>query len=308
MESPEVVATRYGALVTDVWDAGDLAPGLYHGTPSTTLVDGLGRTVRTVERNRSPGSAGMQTFATDLEYNSLGAVTRMQRGLLGGDDRWADFASGESVEKLQRYDTLGRRIRNLDPDAGEYRYTYDPIDRLVATQDARGTLNRYWYDRGGRLVAEDLGGEVEYDTTGWTTAGGSVDETCTGNPARVGYCFDLLCGFDEEFDAPAEAWVNDLPTESLPCDSLFFGVQGPLAGRPSWTRDRAGTVVLGYDPHGWAIWSGRQIALDVTTGYFSQSTFDEGQRLTRETNPDLSFFDYHWRRSWRSAGARSRSA
>ncbi|NMC70341.1 MAG: RHS repeat protein, partial [Myxococcales bacterium] len=140
--------------------------------------DGLGRTVRTVERNRSPGSATVETFGTDLEYNSLGAVTRMERGLLAGDDRWAGFASGESVAKLQRYDTLGRRIRNLDPDAGEYRYAYDAIDRLVATQDARGILNRYWYDRGGRLVAEDLGGEVPYDADGWETAGGADGVTC----------------------------------------------------------------------------------------------------------------------------------
>ncbi|MBN1611071.1 MAG: RHS repeat-associated core domain-containing protein, partial [Polyangiaceae bacterium] len=77
-------------------------------------------------------------------------------------------------------------------------------------------------------------------------------------------------------------------------DDLMPAGQGPLAGRPSWTKDRAGTVVLGYDPHGWAVWSGRQITPDVTTGYFSQSTFDEGQRLLAELNPDISEFRYQY--------------
>ena len=70
--------------------------------------------------------------------------------------------------------------------------------------------------------------------------------------------------------------------------------QGPLAGRPSWTKDRAGTVVLGYDSHGWAIWSGRQIHPDRVNGYFSESTFDEAQRLTRERHPDQSQFDFQY--------------
>lgn len=293
-----VVATRYGALVTDIWDAGDLAPGIYSGTPATTYVDGLGRTVRTVERNRSEGSTALETFATNLRYNSIGAVVEMQRGAVSGAERDSSFVGNEFVLKLQDYDTLGRRIVNHDPDAGDYRYAYDAIDRLVSTRDARGVINRYWYDRGGRLVAEDLGGEVEYSATGWTAAGGADGVTCLLDvhdlpvlPLPGGGCFDVLYGFDEEFDPPAEAWTTEwLPGPGASCAG--HPAQGPLAGRPSWTRDRSGTVVLGYDCHGWAVWSVRQVNPDTSVGYPSWSTFDEAQRLLTEKHPDGSMFDF----------------
>jgi RHS repeat-associated protein len=283
-DGTEVVATRYGALVTDVWDAGDLGSGLYHGTPATTYVDGLGRTVRTVERNRSEDDPAVETFATELVYNPLGAVIEMTRGRVSGDQRTSSFSGGEFVVKTQIYDTLGRRVTNDDPDAGIYRYAYDAVDRLIATHDARTVTNRYWYDRGGRLVAEDLGGQVAYQPGSWDDAGGADGRTCTTHPDPDGNCFDVVYGFDQPYVRSAtDAWDDLMPAE-----------QGPLAGRPSWTRDRAGTVVLGYDPHGWAVWSGRQIAPDVTTGYFSQSTFDEGQRLLAELNPDISEFRYQY--------------
>ncbi len=54
--------------------------------PAITYVHGLGRTVRTVERNRSDasGTVAVETFGTDLEYNAPGAVVRMERGALQG--------------------------------------------------------------------------------------------------------------------------------------------------------------------------------------------------------------------------------
>ncbi|MBI5488926.1 MAG: RHS repeat-associated core domain-containing protein [Deltaproteobacteria bacterium] len=292
-DGTQVVATRYGALVTDVWDAGDLAPGIYHATPATTYVDGLGRTVRTVERNgeparRSPPGGEGGTFATALRYNSLGAVVEMQRGEVSGTERWSDFRPGLSVVKTQRYDTLGRRIENHDPDAGLYRYSFDPLDRLVSTMDARGTVNRYWYDRGGRLAAEDLGGDVPYEAASWATLGGTAASTCDldedglPSPARP-RCFDVLYGFDLPFARAGAAW-----------ESALEPGQGPLAGRPSWTKDRAGTVVLGYDDHGWAVWSARQFHPDWSRGYPSRSTFDEVQRLLTEVHADGSQFDFQY--------------
>ncbi|MBI5489050.1 MAG: hypothetical protein HY905_17075 [Deltaproteobacteria bacterium] len=298
-DGTEVVATRYGALVTDIWDAGDLGPGVYHGTPATAYTDGQGRTVRTVERNRSADSPGLEIFATGLRYNPLGAVVEMTRGRTGGDARDAAFSSTESVTKTQTYDTLGRRVVNDDPDAGLYRYAYDPLDRLIATKDARRITNRYWYDRGGRLVAEDLEGEVPYASGSWATSGGAAGQTCTlGDdnlpPAGHAPCFDVLYRFDEAYSPASTGWSAPILAEPIPPCGTRPTRQGPLDGRPSWTRDRAGTVVLGYDCHGWAIWSGRQIHPDVTTGYFSHSVFDEGQRLQLEANPDTSLMAYSY--------------
>ncbi|MBI5500895.1 MAG: hypothetical protein HY907_11685 [Deltaproteobacteria bacterium] len=296
-DGTEVVATRYGALVTDIWDAGDLGPGVYHGTPATTYTDGQGRTVRTVERNRSADSPGLEVFATGLRYNPLGAVVEMTRGRTGGDARDAAFSSTESVTKTQTYDTLGRRVVNDDPDAGIYRYAYDPLDRLIATKDARRIVNRYWYDRGGRLVAEDLEGEVSYAAGSWATTGGTAGQTCAlgdDNLPSAGHspCLDVLYGFDREYPASSTGWSAPILAEPIPPCGTRPTRQGPLDGRPSWTRDRAGTVVLGYDCHGWAIWSGRQVHPDVTTGYFSHSVFDEAQRLQLEANPDGSLMAY----------------
>jgi YD repeat-containing protein len=249
--------------------------------------------VLTVERNRTPASSGLEIFGTRLVYNPLGAVTAMQRGRLTSDGRTATFAPDESVTKTQVYDTLGRRVTNNDPDAGTYRYAYDPLDRLIATRDARGVVNRYWYDRGGRLVAEDLGGEVAYEPGSWSTYGGASGTTCeigydyVPNPSQT--CFDVVYGFDGPYSPRSQDWESSIPTSVPSCASTS---QGPVAGRPSWTRDRSGTVVLGYDCHGWAIWSVRQVFPDLTAGHLSLSTFDEAQRLLLETNPDGSAMSF----------------
>ena len=235
-----VVATRHGALATDIRDAGDLSPGApCSGTPATTYVDGLGRTVRTVERNRSAGSAAMETFATDLQHNALGAVVQMQRGLVSGSARDSAFVANESVLKLQTYDTFGRRIVNSDPDAGTFRYKDDALGRRIATMDGRQIVNRYGYDRGGRLVAEDFGGDVDYDADGWEEAGGPAARTCplgTNNlpttiPAEG--CFDVLYGFDHVGPAWSEPWMTALPPSTVSCGGVPGTPQGPLAGRPS---------------------------------------------------------------------------
>jgi RHS repeat-associated protein len=53
------------------------------------------------------------------------------------------------------YDSLGRKIRMVDPDMGTWTYGYDDLDQLVSQTDARGVSIRFTYDELNRQTRKD---------------------------------------------------------------------------------------------------------------------------------------------------------
>ena len=69
--------TRYHALSTDMFDAGDLQPGPYQGAPASGQKDGHGRVVRTTERVKVGGT--IEERYVDTTYLPSGEVKTITR-------------------------------------------------------------------------------------------------------------------------------------------------------------------------------------------------------------------------------------
>lgn len=173
------VESRFLPLRDEQWDEEDTAVGGAHAsTPTTTVMDGLGRRTR-IERFLNRGAP---VVPLSLTYDSLGHLS--------------GYVDVKGNQKVQTYDLLGRVIRVVDPDSGTTRFVYDDAGNETESADARGVSHRKAYDEANRLVAEWDGAnavqqrlEYQYDATP------SVCEAldCTfgeGQLARVTYPLD----------------------------------------------------------------------------------------------------------------------
>jgi YD repeat-containing protein len=59
------------------------------------------------------------------------------------------------------YDSLGRKVRLVDPDQGEWTYAYDGRGELTLQRDARGREVAFEYDAQGRVVGEVADGVLD---------------------------------------------------------------------------------------------------------------------------------------------------
>ena len=108
------------------------------GTPSTTVVDALGRTTELRSYTTAAGIDGAYD-STQYFYNSKNQLSSM---IGAGGNTWA-----------YRYDVKGRQIENRDPDKGTTTSAYNEFDELTKTIDARGEVLVYTYDTLGRKTA-----------------------------------------------------------------------------------------------------------------------------------------------------------
>ncbi|MGH7285758.1 MAG: toxin TcdB middle/N-terminal domain-containing protein, partial [Polyangiaceae bacterium] len=218
------------ALSDDVWDAADLSPGPHQGTPASARRDGHGRTVSVIERTHV-GSA-IEAHDTQTSYLPTGeplTITRVRAG-----------ASDAPVVRWARYDSLGRRVLNVEPDATvnftanpnadpstfhAWRYAYDDDGDLVGTSDARGCGANYLYDAGGRNVAEDY-------------------SPCTDDQPDYSIP-DLIDGSGVEV-------LNSFDTQDPQASSVsgFAPSSGLYLGRIASISDRGATTIPAYDGRG----------------------------------------------------------
>ena len=317
VEGTDAARIVYGANQVHASDGNDLDPASPHaGTFSTTVSDGLGRTVALIERLSAASSAPVQ--ATVTAYDPLGNVVALSRGEAslgsGGELSFASFASfveGRSTGRRLLYDSLGRRTHSLDPDAGTYRYYYDQVGDIVRTVDSRGVENRYLYDLGGRLIAEDYSS----DGAGWAPAdpatGHSPDDRA--DLARLGELALALWTYqlDADNDFVPEAGADVLYGYDAPADPALGlcraspgagAVQKYLAGKLSWVRDPSGCSWSSYDERGRTSWSARQVdpGEQVFVSRVSYSSAEGGaddqDRMRSETFPDGSSVHYDYSR------------
>ena len=147
--------TRYHALSTDMFDAGDLQPGPYQGTPASGQKDGHGRVVRTTERVKVGGT--IEERYVDTTYLPSGEVKTITRR-----------RGSDSVVRWMRYDSLGRMVWNVEPSTSKP-FNPDPNtpgpDVLLTdatTYTARGTVKSVTSSYGDLVtnIVRDAEGKV----------------------------------------------------------------------------------------------------------------------------------------------------
>ncbi|HLK39861.1 MAG TPA: toxin TcdB middle/N-terminal domain-containing protein [Polyangiaceae bacterium] len=234
------------ALATDHWDAADLEVGGPHeGTPATETLDGHGRTVIVTERLHATGG-GIEAHDVRTAYLSTGEPAVIARVRVGG--------GSPQVVRWLRYDTLGRMVLNVEPNATKnfnadpttdpstmktLRYAYDDNGDLVGTSDARGCGENYLYDTAGRIVAEDyspcLKAQVLY----------SSPTLATGAGTEVFYQYDQV-----------DSSIASIPNFSI--DPTM------LKGRLVAMSDRGAKTVTRYDGRGRATGMARRLVAPGT--------------------------------------------
>jgi RHS repeat-associated protein len=160
LDSTPTLQSYYHALASDHWDAADLSiASPSQGTYASERKDGHGRNVATVERFRIGGV--MKERETKTKFLPTGEPLTITRKLLG---------TTSEVMRWTRYDSLGRMLVNVEPNASAgfitdyttlptslkaWRYVYNDAGDLVGTSDARGCGVNFKYDGAGRLQYED---------------------------------------------------------------------------------------------------------------------------------------------------------
>jgi YD repeat-containing protein len=162
------------------------------------------------------------------EHDALGRLVTV-REYTGTDASWAQYAattySYDAADLLRGvtdaagnqttidFDTLGRKTRLVDPDAGTWTYEYDPIGTLKAQTDAKGQRIDSFYDALGRLVRK-------WHPAAWT------QETITGGTSRptVHDLMELRCAVDVDRAAAG------LSTGGWTDPEIVAGARGAGAG------------------------------------------------------------------------------
>jgi RHS repeat-associated protein len=168
-----VTSTEYFPLRTIVSDPEDNDPGSPHnGTPTTTILNGLGQTVLT-ERllaETVDGERLTREVPLVLTYTELGQL----RG-------YVDTAGNE---KVQEYDLLDRITKVTDPDSHETGFELDPVGNVIRETDARGVILASSYDAANRLTEQ------------WEESLGDDEAAAAERKARtlIVYAYDSLEG------------------------------------------------------------------------------------------------------------------
>ncbi|HWL86721.1 MAG TPA: hypothetical protein VNO21_13015, partial [Polyangiaceae bacterium] len=215
LDGTQVLRTDHHALSTDVWDAEDLGTGPHAGTYSSERKDGHGRTIAAVERVHGAGS-GIEAREIQNTYLATGELIAIRR-----------VRGSDTVARSMQYDSIGRMVLNIEPDASKttstgqlraWRYAYNDNGDLVGTSDARGCGVNYHYDAGGRILAED------YSPCLAIHADYSAPNLGTGDGTEVYYHYDTL-------DSSAPATIDDCTINS----NLSMGRLVSIADRGSKT-------------------------------------------------------------------------
>ncbi len=141
LDGTRAQATTFHALSVDKTDARRDAKGL---GPLSIALDGHGRVSRVTDPTEAEGKR--DTVFIDNRYAPTGELLSVKKGHQNGP---------EKTIRTMAYDSLGRLVRNDEPNAGTWRYAYDRHGWLVGTADARGCGKDIAHDKLGRALWED---------------------------------------------------------------------------------------------------------------------------------------------------------
>ncbi|MER8709747.1 hypothetical protein NKH49_30155 [Mesorhizobium sp. M1088] len=229
------------------------------GTDGRTLIehDGFGRIVKSLEQQ---GSASIET---ELTYTATGEEKAVARG------------SGGSLRTIttREFDTLGRLVRQSNPNSGAFTYGWDDTGRLVGTSDARGCGENLFYDGLGRLRGEDYS-PCERQHAPYSPVTGT-----SSDGFEVAYTYD-------QYPVPVAS------------DGTFQSATGLALGKLTEIRDRGARSRMGYDNRSRLRSLSRALAVPgapagtYSLPFLQRSDYDLGERLTMITTgartPELS--------------------
>ena len=141
LDGTRAQATTFHALSVDKTDARRDAKGL---GPLSIALDGHGRVSRVTDPTEAEGKR--DTAFTDNRYALTGELLSVTKWHQNG---------AEKTIRTMAYNSLGRLVRNDEPNAGTWRYAYDRHGWLVGTADARGCGKDIAHDKHGRALWED---------------------------------------------------------------------------------------------------------------------------------------------------------
>ncbi len=267
----------YHAMSQDVWDAADLALGPHTGTFATSIADGHGRPIETIQRVKV--GATLEVWRETRQYLPSGELLSITQHRAGSPN----------VARWLRYDSLGRLVLNAEPNTSQgfdpdpetdpdtikaWRYAYDDSGNLVGTSDARGCGVNSFFDTAGRMTAQDYSpcqnGQEPY----------SDPDFGTGFGVEVSNHFDTP-------DASLGVVVDDAGLAFTFNASLYWG-------RTVSTADRGSRGVVRYDALGRVTGGAIQVAkpgpaaIDPSTRYaarwyISEATYDAAHRPLEST-------------------------
>lgn len=264
---------RYHAMSVDRWDAGHLAAGILSPSYFTETSDGHGRAVNAIQRYQD--GATLKQVSASVAYLPTGEPTVFTRSSAGH----------APVVRWMRYDSLGRRVLNVEPHTSvgyspdpatdpstilAIRYAYDDAGRVVGTSDARGCGQNFFFDAGGREVAvDDSPCTSEHPVY-------TVPNLVTGDGTESYFRYDFADDEDEDVvDAGCAA-------------------SNTLRGRLVSVFTRGAKDVASFDARGRQVCSARRVALPGETSaslaaryaprwYVRTTTLDDADRVTAAT-------------------------
>ncbi|MFI9387758.1 polymorphic toxin-type HINT domain-containing protein [Kutzneria sp. NPDC052558] len=248
------------------------------GATTTWTYDDLGRTITStqVERSSQPGA-----FTTKYGYDNLGNTISIES------------PKGETVGFS--YDALSEMVTYTDAAKVATQFGYDLSGRQVLASDAKGRKHWTSYDQAGRPVStsdwKDGGTRLRGTSAGFDPAGDLVSATdALGHTATFDY------------DAAGRLTRQTVPTTDTDSISQTFGYDADSRLTRS-TDGRGNSTITGYNSLGLpetvtdpatktqpaSTWTagydaaGNQISLAAPGGVTTTSSFDELNRLTKQT-------------------------
>lgn len=112
-------------------------PQMYEGTPTITVNDNRGLSVRQIQYNRTEKGGELDTLITRTLFNDVGHPTSFM------DPRFFDKGTSN---QLQIHNLAGQTLRIDSVDAGWRAALFDIEGAIHKEWDARGTERRYEYN------------------------------------------------------------------------------------------------------------------------------------------------------------------
>lgn len=115
-------------------------------TPSSAVVDALGRTIATTERTRPAAATATAPLPSVEEFRSV-SVYDIRGNLIQALDPLG------RVTATMRYDLAGRKVYSATLDGGAHHTVYDAAGHVIESRDSRGALTLRSYDALGRVAS-----------------------------------------------------------------------------------------------------------------------------------------------------------
>jgi YD repeat-containing protein len=200
-------------LAVTIRDA-EQSAGTHTGAYSTAVHDGHGRNISMMQHLAQVPQPGDLT--TSVVYQATGEPRIVTQS----------FSAGGSVSRSMQYDSLGRLVKNVEPNVGVWTYAYNDSGELVGTSDARGCGKNVIHDGMGRVVAED------YSPCQTDQAAYSPPDLGTGLGAEVFNVYDADSILQLSYDRASATFYTPDPRGRLQVIQRHIASPGYAAGMP----------------------------------------------------------------------------